>query len=78
MHSRVQLLILYIMFSSRNIPHIHLHEKHDNKYGWHGAEIQVVIEGNWTTNRVFVTSFLNLFPGISASALSMCSLITIA
>ncbi|KAF3448921.1 hypothetical protein FNV43_RR09638 [Rhamnella rubrinervis] len=36
----------------RNIPHIHAHEKGDNKEWWHGAEIQVVIEGNWTTYRV--------------------------
>ncbi|KAH7543593.1 hypothetical protein FEM48_Zijuj02G0200300 [Ziziphus jujuba var. spinosa] len=36
----------------RNIPHIHAHEKRDNKERWHGAEIQVVIEGNWTTYRV--------------------------
>ncbi|KAK8545085.1 hypothetical protein V6N12_025935 [Hibiscus sabdariffa] len=36
----------------RNIPHIHLHVKHGNKDKWHGAEIQVVIEGNWTTYRV--------------------------
>lgn len=39
----------------RNIPHIHLHEKRDDKEQWHGAEIQVVIEGNWTTYRVRIT-----------------------
>jgi hypothetical protein len=27
----------------RNIPHVHLHEKRENKQHWHGAEIQVVI-----------------------------------
>ncbi|KAI3992208.1 hypothetical protein MKX01_021616 [Papaver californicum] len=32
----------------RNIPHVHLHEKRDEER-WHGAKIQVVIEGNWTT-----------------------------
>ncbi|CAA6675079.1 unnamed protein product [Spirodela intermedia] len=36
----------------RNIPHIHKHEKRENKDQWHGAEIQVIIEGNWTTYRV--------------------------
>lgn len=36
----------------RNVPHIHLHEKRGSKEKWHGAEIQVVIEGNWTTYRV--------------------------
>lgn len=36
----------------RNIPHIHVHEKRENKERWHGAEIQIVIEGNWTTYRV--------------------------
>lgn len=35
----------------RNIPHVHLHEKRNNKENWHGAEIQVIIEGNWTTYR---------------------------
>ncbi|KAI4383681.1 hypothetical protein MLD38_009489 [Melastoma candidum] len=35
----------------RNIPHVHLHEKRANLEKWHGAEIQVVIEGNWTTYR---------------------------
>lgn len=39
----------------RNIPHIHVHEKRYNKERWHGAEIQIVIEGNWTTYRVFIT-----------------------
>ena len=39
----------------RNIPHVHLHEKRENKDRWHGAEIQVVIEGNWTTYRVYIT-----------------------
>ncbi|KAF6158725.1 hypothetical protein GIB67_040239 [Kingdonia uniflora] len=36
----------------RNIPHIHLHEKQESKERWHGAEIQIVIEGNWTTYRI--------------------------
>ena len=36
----------------KNVPHVHLHEKCDNKDIWHGAEIQVTIEGNWTTHRV--------------------------
>lgn len=36
----------------RNIPHIHVHEKRKNDQSWHGAEIQIVIEGNWTTYRV--------------------------
>lgn len=40
------------MIYFRNVPHIHLHEKRDDKDKWHGAEIQVVIEGNWTTYRV--------------------------
>ncbi|CAI9270094.1 unnamed protein product [Lactuca saligna] len=32
----------------RNTPHIHLHEKIGGMENWHGAEIKVVIEGNWT------------------------------
>ncbi|MBA0752700.1 hypothetical protein Gogos_001505 [Gossypium gossypioides] len=42
----------------RNIPHIHLHEKRDNKDKWHGAEIQVVIEGNWTTYRSKILHYM--------------------
>ncbi|KAF9597877.1 hypothetical protein IFM89_021962 [Coptis chinensis] len=42
----------------RNIPHIHLHEKRDNKEQWHGAEIQVVIEGNWTTYRSKILHYM--------------------
>lgn len=36
----------------RNIPNIHIHEKRPNPEGWCGAELQVTIEGNWTTYRV--------------------------
>jgi DNA topoisomerase VI B subunit len=42
----------------RNIPHIHLHEKKGNKEKWHGAEIQVVIEGNWTTYRSKILHYM--------------------
>ncbi|XP_047317906.1 DNA topoisomerase 6 subunit B [Impatiens glandulifera] len=42
----------------RNIPHIHLHEKRSNKDKWHGAEIQVVIEGNWTTYRSKILHYM--------------------
>lgn len=44
--------LLKFVFLLRNIPHVHLHEKRENKNEWHGAEIQVIIEGNWTTYRV--------------------------
>ncbi|OWM73475.1 hypothetical protein CDL15_Pgr026574 [Punica granatum] len=42
----------------RNIPHIHLHEKQENKERWHGAKIQVVIEGNWTTYRAKILHYM--------------------
>ncbi|PON69735.1 DNA topoisomerase VI, subunit B [Parasponia andersonii] len=42
----------------RNIPHVHAHEKRDNKERWHGAEIQVVIEGNWTTYRSKILHYM--------------------
>ncbi|KAB1227835.1 DNA topoisomerase 6 subunit B [Morella rubra] len=42
----------------RNIPHIHVHEKRDIKDRWHGAEIQVVIEGNWTTYRSKIMHYM--------------------
>ncbi|CAA6670188.1 unnamed protein product [Spirodela intermedia] len=42
----------------RNIPHIHKHEKRENKDQWHGAEIQVIIEGNWTTYRSKILHYM--------------------
>lgn len=42
----------------RNIPHIHAHEKQENKDQWHGAKIQVVIEGNWTTYRSKILHYM--------------------
>lgn len=41
-----------VSLHARNIPHIHVHEKKEKEEEWHGAKIQVVIEGNWTTYRV--------------------------
>ncbi|XP_008782884.2 DNA topoisomerase 6 subunit B [Phoenix dactylifera] len=42
----------------RNIPHVHLHEKREKKDRWHGAEIQVIIEGNWTTYRSKILHYM--------------------
>ncbi|KAG9450651.1 hypothetical protein H6P81_010616 [Aristolochia fimbriata] len=42
----------------KNIPHVHIHEKRDNKDRWHGAEIQVIIEGNWTTYRSKILHYM--------------------
>ncbi|CAN1263592.1 DNA topoisomerase 6 subunit B [Linum perenne] len=42
----------------RNTPHVHLHEKRKNDDKWHGAEIQVVIEGNWTTYRSKILHYM--------------------
>lgn len=56
----------------RNIPHIHLHEKKANKEKWHGAEIQVVIEGNWTTYRVRVVWIVMLMYLISLDIFFFC------
>ncbi|XP_057452714.1 DNA topoisomerase 6 subunit B [Lotus japonicus] len=42
----------------KNIPHVHLHEKRENNEHWHGAEIQVVIEGNWTTYRSKILHYM--------------------
>ncbi|KAL6204070.1 hypothetical protein ACLB2K_021339 [Fragaria x ananassa] len=42
----------------RNIPHVHNHEKRDSKDRWHGAEIQVVIGGNWTTYRSKILHYM--------------------
>ncbi|OAY68721.1 DNA topoisomerase 6 subunit B [Ananas comosus] len=42
----------------KNIPHVHAHEKRENKDRWHGAEIQVIIEGNWTTHRSKILHYM--------------------
>ncbi|XP_031494160.1 DNA topoisomerase 6 subunit B isoform X2 [Nymphaea colorata] len=42
----------------RNVPHVHAHEKLDNREKWHGAEIQVIIEGNWTTYRSKILHYM--------------------
>ncbi|KAL3828153.1 hypothetical protein ACJIZ3_016955 [Penstemon smallii] len=42
----------------RNIPHIHVHEKRKTEERWHGAEIQIVIEGNWTTYRSKILHYM--------------------
>ncbi|RAL39918.1 hypothetical protein DM860_008058 [Cuscuta australis] len=42
----------------RNIPHIHVHEKRENKEKWHGADIQIVIEGNWTSYRSKILHYM--------------------
>ncbi|TVU11126.1 hypothetical protein EJB05_44692 [Eragrostis curvula] len=42
----------------KNVPHVHLHEKKANKDHWHGAELQVVIEGNWTTHRSRILHYM--------------------
>lgn len=43
---------------NRNIPHVHVHNKKENKEKWHGAEIQIVIEGNWTTYRSKILHYM--------------------
>ncbi|KAL5201859.1 hypothetical protein ABZP36_036213 [Zizania latifolia] len=42
----------------KNVPHVHLHEKRENKDNLHGAEIQVIIEGNWTTHRSKILHYM--------------------
>ncbi|KAM3741063.1 hypothetical protein ACB098_08G147400 [Castanea mollissima] len=42
----------------RNMPHIHVHEKREFKDQWRGAEIQIVIEGNWTTYRSKILHYM--------------------
>lgn len=42
----------------RNEPNVHSAEKIDNPGDWHGAELSVIIEGNWTAYRNKVLSYL--------------------
>ena len=42
----------------KNEPNVHSAEKTPNDSAWHGAELSVIIEGNWTTYRNKVLSYL--------------------
>jgi len=42
----------------KNEPNIHKEAKLPNDDKWHGAELSVTIEGNWTTYRQYVLSYL--------------------
>ncbi|GAQ84737.1 topoisomerase [Klebsormidium nitens] len=42
----------------KNLPNIHKHEKEPNPQRWRGAELQVVIEGNWTTYKSKIVNYM--------------------
>eukprot|EP00899_Mesostigma_viride_P011865 jgi/Mesvir1/2067/Mv02321-RA.2 len=42
----------------KNVPKIHAHEKLPNGDKWHGSELKLLIEGNWTTYRAKILSYL--------------------
>jgi len=42
----------------KNEPNVHKEQKLPNDGKWHGAELSVTIEGNWTTYRQYVLSYL--------------------
>ena len=42
----------------KNEPNVHSAEKTPNDSAWHGAELSVIIEGNWTTYRNKALSYL--------------------
>jgi len=42
----------------RNEPNVHAEDKTPNPDAWHGAELSVIIEGNWTAYRSKVLSYL--------------------
>ncbi|KAL4198195.1 hypothetical protein AMTRI_Chr03g44710 [Amborella trichopoda] len=60
----------------RNIPHVHIHEKRENKEEWHGAEIQVIIEGNWTTYRSKILHYMRQMAVITPYAQFLFKLIS--
>ncbi|XP_042396148.1 DNA topoisomerase 6 subunit B-like isoform X1 [Zingiber officinale] len=60
----------------RNIPHVHLHEKRENKDKWHGAEIQIIIEGNWTTYRSKIIHYMRQMAVITPYAQFLFKFIT--
>ena len=42
----------------KNEPNVHKENKLSNDEKWHGAELSVTIEGNWTTYRQYVLSYM--------------------
>ena len=42
----------------KNAPNVHKEEKKPNTTNWHGAELSVTIEGNWTSHRQYVLAYL--------------------
>ena len=42
----------------KNAPNVHKEEKKPNTTKWHGAELSVTIEGNWTSHRQYVLAYL--------------------
>eukprot|EP00850_Spirogloea_muscicola_P004555 SM000019S05099 [mRNA] locus=s19:960297:966539:- [translate_table: standard] len=42
----------------KNVPRVLALEKHTNTHKWRGAELQVIIEGNWTTYRSKIISYM--------------------
>ncbi len=42
---------LMLILAHRNEPNVHKEELQPNPEGWHGAQLSVTIEGNWSTYR---------------------------
>ena len=47
----VELLSLFV---NRNEPNVHKEQQLPNTDSWHGAQLSVTIEGNWTSYRAKV------------------------
>lgn len=54
----------------KNEPNVIVHERRPNPDRWHGAEVSVVIEGNWSTYRVCGLAMSHLLLSFS---LSVCT-----
>lgn len=47
-----------LSFVCRNAPNVHASSKLPNPDGWHGAQLSVTIEGNWSSYRSKVLKYL--------------------
>eukprot|EP01047_Picozoa_sp_COSAG01_P009839 COSAG01_NODE_410_length_17384_cov_20.323691_6_plen_273_part_00 len=47
----------------KNCPNVLAHDKQPNGRSWHGTEVCVTIEGNWTTYRTPVTRHCHMYSG---------------
>lgn len=52
----------------KNQPNVHAEERLPNAEGWHGTQISATIEGNWSTYRSYILTYMRLLAVITPYA----------